>query len=1018
MALFPLHHLAPGGPYLLEVIAPGFMAVKKSNLFVELGDPFMIDLVAETKEVYLGNVTVSNTSWKKTGTESFIDADRMAAIPAAGRQLHDYLRTVPQARLMTGNEGAVSVAGQNNRYNAFYIDGAVSNDVFGLSASGTQGGQAGISPVALEAVNQLQINISPFDVSMGNFTGAGINAVTRSGTNKTEGAVYYYFSNAALVGKTKGMPKESADGFFTRNFGGRMQGALVQNKCFYFVNIDLQKEEHPQHFDFSNYTGNTKTPATLSILANSLQSNYHYDPGSLLNNPKSISAARMTIRFDWNTGNHHKIAFSYRHTDAARVNTNSSTSELLSFSRSGYYLSARTRSASLELKSTAGRNTANQLLITYTRVSDNRDPLEQPFPRVRIQDGNGAIVFGTDASSTTNLLTQGNWTLLDRFMYTKATHRISAGIDCEYNSIYNSFVQNSFGYYTYASIGDFITNDRPSFYQSGYSLRDNPRSEYSLSAARFRTAKASFFLNDRYRPFRSLTLTVGLRIDRYYFLTRPVSHDSFNRFVLPQLSAHWNLEEAQTGHPIIVPATISPRLGFAWQGARRKLTIHGGAGIFTGRIPLAWAGNTYLNNGTGIGGYVAAAAQLNRMRFRADPYRAWKAADLGVPDNRIPIDLITPRLAMPKMIRLLLGLEWQVKNWWFSAAGLLTTQLTEISYRNVNLLPPVDHALGPDNRKVYPIVNNGKIPLLADGSNPYEPVILLGNYTGKKGYSSNYTFSVKTRPEENTRVEMNYYFCRSFAVNDGTSSVSMSQWRFTETVNGRNDISLSRSDFSSGHRVIVLLSRRIPGAGKKITNSVSVLYTGESGQPFSYVYGLSGMVRDDGTQGGNDLIYVPSSRELEASTFLPYASGNQVFTPEQQKQALDKYLEGNAYLRSRRGQYAERNGSRAPFTHIVDLKLKSEWKLKLFRDRYRCQLTLDIYNLGNLLHREWGLRYTRQNDNLPLIRFAGYASETNLTPRYQFDPDLLQSGSFEINDSFTPAYASKWMAQLGIVVIF
>lgn len=1011
--LFDIGNVSPGGPYSIEVLLPGYSVVKRRNLFIQLGDPATIDLIVAPKEIYLGNITVNAGQRSRTAMETFIDADRIAATPAVGRNLHDYLKTVPQAKLIRGNEGAVTIAGQNNRYNAFYIDGAVSNDVFGLSASGTNGGQAGISPVSIEAVNQFQVSVSPFDASMGNFTGAGINAVTRSGTNKTEGAVYYFFSNAALAGKTTG----ETDGFFMKNFGGRLQGALVQNKFFYFINIDLQREEHPQTFDFANYKGNIKTPATLAILANTLRANYHYDPGSFLNNPETIHAARMLLRLDWNAASRHKLSFSYRHTDGAKLNTNSSMPELLHFSRDGYFLSSRTRSGSFEIKSIVGSNSTNQLLLTYTQVNDERAPIGGPFPKVRINDGNGSFIFGTDASSTLNHLTQRNLTLLNKYTHSFNRHRISMGIDGEYNSIYNAFIQNSYGYYIYGSLADFLTNDGPSYYQSGYSLPGNNRDE-NLSAARFRTVKASFFMNDRFKISQSVTLNFGIRFDRYFFLTKAPVDEHFNQDVLPQLGVYWNLQNAYTGARMNVPVAVSPRLGFVLHGPGKRITIHGGAGIFAGRIPLAWPGNAYLNNGTGIGGYVAASQQLNRIRFRPDPYRPWKPAELGVTDNRIPINLTVSKIAMPKILRSLLGLDWHIEEWVLSVAGLFTNNLTEIAYKNINLLPPTAHASGPDNRNVYTLLNNGKIPLLPDGSNPYDHVVLLENYAGKKGHAGSYTFSVKKKTAGDASIEMSYNFCNAFAVNDGTSSVSMSQWRFMETVNGRNDIMLSRSDFSSGHRIIVLLSKQLRSSRKKMINTISIAYTGESGQPFSYVYGLSSMVRDDGTLGGNDLIYIPTRSGLAAMNFLPYATETAVFTPEQQKEALEKYISGNTYLNRHRGEYSERNAGRTPFTHIIDLKIKWEWKVRVRGSPYRFQLTLDVFNAGNLVNRDWGLRYQQQNDNFQVIRFTGYTSESDLVPKYQFDPGILKSSSFSVNDNFNPAYASRWMAQMGIKIIF
>ncbi len=1016
--MFDINQVNSGGPYSIEVFLTGYVTTKNKGLYIQLGEHMRMDLVLAVKEHYLGNVTVATERKGKTGMETWIDKERIDALPSVGNNMHDYLRSVPQVKLIAGNEGAVSVAGQNNRFNSFYIDGAVSNDVFGLSASGTNGGQAGISPLPVDAVNQFQLSVFPFDASLGNFTGAGINAVTRSGTNQTEGAVYYFFSNSFLAGKTPGVAKEEAvrlNGFSKQTIGARLQGAVVKNKFFYFVNMDLQRDEHPQPFDLSTYKGNTKSAREVAILVNTLKANYQYDPGSYLDNPELLRAARMVARFDWNLNSYHKLSFSYRHTDGGRTNTNSSGTDIIHFSNDGYFLSAKTRSASFEIKTVLGNRSSNKLLISYTRVADDRDPLGEAFPRVRINDGNGAIVFGTDISSTLNLLLQHNWTLFDKYNFMLGKHTISIGIDCEYNRIYNSFIQNSFGNYTYSSPTDFFRNNGPSFYQSGYSLRD----DYALSAAKFSTAKTAFFMHDKIRFSPSLTIHYGLRVDQYFFLTKPAVNENINHTVLPQLAQYWNLEGAQSGQRPMIPVSLSPRIGFIFHQPGKKITVRAGFGVFTGRIPLAWPAGAYLNNGINIGGYAAASAQLNKIRFKPNPYAQWNPTVFNLPSNRIPLDLTTAKFSMPKMARLLSGIEMTLKkNWLVTAEILLSKNLTEIAYKNINLLPPNAHAKGPDSRSVYTITNSGRVPILADGSNPYDHIILLGNYAGKKGYAYNYTFSISHQPPGGLHAEASYHFSSSFAVNDGTSSVSVSQWRFMEAVNGRNAISLSRSDFSGGHRIFALLSKRFRHPGKEISTTLSLSYSGQSGQPFSYVYGNASMVRDDGVAGSNDLIYIPTQSDLAGMAFLPYATATAVYTTDQQKEALEKYISGNPYLKTHRGSYAERNAGRTPFSHTFDLKISIEFRIHLPGKYYRLQLTYDLFNAANFLNREWGVKYVQPFDSFGVIRFAGYKSETDLTPQYQLDPGMLHSSSYSINNSLSPAYSSRWMGQAGIKLIF
>ena len=1025
--LFDMSDMSPGGPYTIEVSAIGFVTEKKMGIYLRLGESFLMDFNLADRAIYLGNVTVNSTAKSKqafsvSGIDHIITADKTAILPSVGRTVQDQLRSVPQAKLMNGNEGAVSFAGQNNRFNAFYIDGAVSNDVFGLAASGTNGGQAGISPVPLDAVSQFQIALSPFDATLGNFTGAAINAVTRSGSNQTEGSVYYFFSNATLTGKTPTGPQAAAlkpDGFSMQHFGARMQGAITKNKFFYFINIDLQRNNRPQPFDFGEYRGDTRNKQTVLILANALKANYGYDPGTWLDNAEMLRANRLVARFDWNLSKRKRIAFSYRYTNGEKINTNAGTANAVHFSNDGYTLLTDTHSFSFEMKSRNGKNNGNTFMATCTQVNDNRDPLGKPFPRVRINDGEGAFIFGTDNSSTINFLSQYNWTLTEKYHFFIGRHFVNMGIDLEYSKVFNAFIQNSFGNYTYASISDFLTGKQPSAYQTGFPLRDIVNGDHTASAADFATLKYACFVNDHFRLFKHFEMNIGIRIDEYRFLNKPATDDYTNQVALPRFETYWNLYVARSGLITRVPISLSPRLGFTFIPGRDYFVLSGGIGVFAGRIPLSWPGGAYQNNGLFIGGYTAGAGELNRIRFRPDPFKQWMPGELGVSGNKEPLNLTAAIFSMPKNARIWLSVGSHLdKNLQLTASSMLSKNLNEITYTNINLLPPVGNAVGPDNRFIYSVVNNARIPIEPNGANPFAYAILLSNNKSNTGYSYHHTWSVHYKNSSGFSAECHYHFGKSVILNDGTSSVNLSQWRFIETVNGRNYPTLSTSDFSSGRRIFLLLSRRFQNQSKKINTTISLSYTGESGSPFSYVYGGKSMTRDDGVYGGNDLVYIPSGSDLDKMVFVPFSNGNTSVTALQQKEALGRFIEGDAYLKKHQGNYAERNGNRTPFTHIIDLKINTEITIGLYGKKYRLQISYDVFNLANLLNRKFGRRYLQPNDNFALIQFAGYASENDYTPRYQFNPELLKNPPWIVSNSLSPAFTSRWMGQLGIRITF
>lgn len=1019
---FDINNMNPGGPYTVEVSFVNFANEKKTEIYLSLGESFKLDFAMANKAGNLGEVTVSATrrtteASGKGGAETLIGRDKMANLPTVGRNIYDYLRAVPQAKL-GASEGAVTIAGQNNRYNSFYVDGAVNNDVFGLSASGTNGGQAAIAPISIDAVDQFQVVISPFDASLGNFVGGGINAITRSGTNKTEGSIYYFLQNEQLAGKTPTGLKQNAtrlSDFSKKTYGFRVGGAITKNKLFYFINVDLQRDVRPQPFEFSQYTGNSNL-AAITGLANTLRTNYGYEPGGFLDNTEEVNADRITARLDWNINDRHKLSVSNRYTKGERLNTSSSSSGTINFYNNGFRFPTRTNSTSAELKSLVGKSSSNKLLITFTDVLDDRDPIGQRFPRVRINDGSGAIVFGPDNSSTVNLLTQKNWSLYDEFKFTLGKHALKVGVDYEYNDVYNAFIQNNFGNYTYSNLNDFLTNARPQAYTYGFSNIDDDKGDKTDAAAKFKMAKGSLFINDEIRTSDNFSISLGLRADYYDILSTPREDAYTNNVAIPKFSEYYDLQGARSGVAPKIPLALSPRVGFTYKIPEENLVVRGGMGIFTGRIPLVWPGAIFNNNGIFIGGYSANATQLNTIRFRPDPNNQWSAAEVGAGITKGPLNLTAAEFSVPKLFRTSIAFDKKFGNGWSGTLeGIFSKNINEIYYTNINLLPPVGKSLGAGSRNVYPTANNGRIPLNADGSNPYDNAILLSNNEGPTGYAYNLTASVSKRTRDGFSFDLSYTFGNSTTVNDGTSSVNLSQWRFMETVNGRNFITRSNSDFSAGHRIFAYLSKKFEYANKKLATTVTLVYTGQSGNPLSYVYGVGSMVRDDGTNGTNDLIYIPTKDDLTTMIFLNNTVSGVTYTPDQQRAALERYIESDRYLRNNRGKFAERNGSRLPFTNIIDLKIAQDFNIKVGSKRYQFQLTYDVFNFGNMLNRNWGRTYFQSNDNFQLIQFAGYVNAaTNLTPQYRFNPTLVGRSPWNVSTTTNAAYAARWISQLGL----
>ncbi|MCM5528878.1 carboxypeptidase regulatory-like domain-containing protein [Parasegetibacter sp. NRK P23] len=1010
---YDLANINPGGPYIIEISYVGYEKLVKSDIQLSLGETSKQDATLSNEGSQLSEVIVSssrrNPQGAKGGAETNIGKDKMANLPTVGRNIADYLRYVPQTKIT--NDGGISIAGQNNRFNSFYIDGAVNNDVFGLAASGTNGGQAGIAPISIDAIDQFQVVLSPYDASLGNFTGGGINAITRSGTNKYEGSVYYFFRNQNLSGKTPGIDKSQAvklSNFSNKTYGFRVGGPIIENKLFFFLNGEVQRDERPQPFNFDNYEGSL-TQSDLTNLTNVLKNTYGYDPGGYLDNPEKVTADRIVAKVDWNINAIHRLSASYRMNKGERLNTSRSTNQNINFYNNGYAFPTLSNSGTLELNSRLKAGKSNRLLLTFTNVEDDRGAMGNPFPRVRIRDGSSNLYFGTEEFSTGNLLKQNNYALFDVFKLYAGSHSISIGTDNEFSKSYNVFIRQNYGSYDFPNLSAFLNGGSATTYNRSYSLVDDVTGDNSENAAaKFNTARLAFFVNDEIKVSDNFTLNLGVRADKAYFLTTAKTDKFFNDTALGAISQYYDLKGARSGQINNPKLSINPRIGFVYKINEEDITIRGGLGMFTGRVPLVWPGAIYNNNGVVIGGINA-----SNVAFRPDPFDQYVASDFGQTLN-IPsgeVNIISEDFRMNKVFRTSLAVDKNLgKGWKFTIEGIFTKNINEIDYKSVNILAPTGTSVGADQRNVYPLSGSftARIPMRSNGSNPYTGVYLLSNNDGKKGYAYNFTASIDKSFKNGFALNANYSYGSSTVLNEGTSSQNSSQWRYMETVNGRNFITLSRSDFDQGHRINAFVSKKFSYAMNRLATTISLVYNGQSGSPYSYVMSR-GMVRDLDNAEDNDLIYVP--RNASEITFLQ----NGTLTPQQQWELFNAFIDGDKYLSKRRGQYAERNGARLPFTHVVDLKLQQDFNIKLAGRTYQLQVTYDVFNFTNMINRKWGTVYFANNDNYQLLQFDSYASASNLTPRFKFTPPT-NNRPYTISDGVFNS--SRWTSQLGFRITF
>lgn len=1018
--IYNIANMNPGGPYTVTATFVGFKPITREGLTLSLGETLvenfqLLETSSNLQEVVVATKAVQSSG--KGGAETTIGRDKMANLPTVGRNVSDFLRFVPQAKV-TG-DGGVSLAGQNNRYNSFYIDGAVNNDVFGLAASGTNGGQAGIAPISIDAIDQFQVVLSPYDASLGNFTGGGINAITRSGTNTYTGSVYYFFRNENIAGKTPGVDKSVATGlsdFSNKTIGFRVGGPIIKNKLFFFINGEVQRDKRPQPSDFSTYIGASNKTA-VDGLVNYVKTTYGYDMGGYEDNPETVEANRVAAKIDWNISAKHKLSASYRYNDGFRNNTSRSSNTQINFFNNGYEFPTTTHSGSLELNSKFNNNVNNKLLITLTDVTDDRGAIGSPFPRVTITDGPGRLVFGTEEFSTGNLLKQQNIALFDVFKIYKGKHLISIGTDNEISKSTNVFIRQNYGSYTYADLNSFMTGGLAQNYNVSYSLLDPPGTTGDASvnaAAKFNTLRLGFFIGDEIKVNDKLTVTVGLRADNTKFLTTPKTDQFFNDSALSKYSVHHDMKGARSGQISSPKWSLNPRVGFVYKIPTEGLVIRGGLGLFTGRVPLVWPGGVYNNNGISVGGLFR-----SNVAFRADPFGQYTAADFGVtlPSPSGQIDLIAKDFRMNKVFRVSAAADKQLgKGWKLSFEAIVTKNINEINYDRVDVLPANLKSVGVDVRDVHSLTGSNAtvIATRSNGTTPYSGVYLLSNRTGKKGYSYSFTTSIDKSWNNNWAFNANYSYGNSIVINEGTSSQNNSQWRFMESVNGRNNIGLSTSDFDPAHRINAYVAKKFTYMRKMLATTISLVYNGQSGNPYSYVLNR-GMIRDLDNNETNDLMFIPTTAQLQTMTFLTNTTGGVTYTPQQQRDLLDAFIAGDKYLSKNRGKYAERNGARTPFTHIVDLKIQQDLNVKLGGKTYQLQISYDIFNFTNMLSRTAGRQYFATNDQFTILDMASYVSATNLTPQYRFTP-VANNRPYNISDGVFNS--SRWTSQLGIRLSF
>jgi hypothetical protein len=1012
---YRLPNLNVGGPYKLTISYVGYQNFEQDNIYLVLGQIHRYnaklsetalqligaEIIGERESIFDGN---------RTGAQTYIGEDNISKIPSVGRNITDFTRLTPQARV--NGDGALEIAGMNNRYNAIFIDGAVNNDVYGLAASGTNGGQIGISPFSMDIIDQFTISVAPYDIKLGGFAGGGINAVTRRGTNEFSGSAYYYLRNQAIAGKTPTDNPEvdriKLSDFSSSTYGIRLGGPIIKDKVFFFANAEIQKDATPQPFDFSKYTGSL-TREDLQSLTSFVNSEYGYDPGSFEGADRTLDGLKLFGRLDWNISKNHKLMLRHQYTYGRAVIPGYPSSTSLYLSNAGQDFTSKTNSTALELKSTFENKYSNDLILGLTFVKDDRDPMGDNFPFVRIKDGNASVYFGSEEFSTANILNQDIITLTDNFEIYKGTHTFTIGTHNEFYHFYNLFVRQNFGSYQFDSLSVFLNGGPAYQYDRTFSLMDNVTGDGSKAAADFNAIQLGFYGQWENQWSENFKTTVGLRFDIPMYLDQPPVNNNFNDTIVPLIeAAGYDMKDAKTGQMPSMQLMISPRIGFNWDvKGNQKTQVRGGGGIFTSRIPFVWPGGSYTNNGVTTGGMrlLLDPEDIDQRLYFNSVWDNQPSLPPGTPSGQV--DLFEKKFKFPQVFRASLAVDqklpWSIIG---TAEFIYTKTLNNIMYHNYRYIKSGKTLTGTgDNRPLWTKINLGS---LYKGYTDF----IFGDNTNK-GYTYYITFKLQKNEFHGFSGMLSYTYGMGKSMNDGLSSQNSSQWR-VPNVRGKNDLDLGISDFSMGSRVTAFLSYKIDYI-KHMATTIGIYYNGQYGQRYAYGY-ADGSTKYLGEDNQSlELIYVPKDQN-DINLIDIVKNGEIVLSKEQQWEDLNNFIENDEYLKTRRGQYAERNSSHTPFENIVDLHFAQDFYITTKGgNKNTLQVTFDIFNLTNLLNKDWGRRYyvSGYYNNYPLIKFEGF-QEDGTTPNFTFTKP--KGDVWSIDDS--GQFSSRWQGQIGIRYIF
>ncbi|MBM3907794.1 MAG: TonB-dependent receptor [Gemmatimonadetes bacterium] len=925
-----------GSGYSVTVRRIGYTPVTRENVNVSIGQVARVDVTISQAATQLAAVTVSTEidpviASSKTGTGSTVSDSALIRLPSLGRNFTDFVSLTPQV----SNSGpGLSGGGTNNRYNSIQIDGSTESDMFGLGSTGQPGGQARGKSIGLESVKQYQVLLSPYDVRYGNFAGALINAVTKSGTNDWKGSAYWYFRDQEM---TRSQPY--LFDFRQTQTGMSLGGPIIKDRLHFFINPEIQSQKAPASGPYIGLAGATNMPTMADIdRFNAIASQYGLPTSSGGPRVNENPLTNLFVRFDIQ-GLPFNSSLVLRHNYGKAQDDNfgrSFTGSTFALLNNAYAFRSDKGATVAQLRSAFSNGWYNELFAGLTRIRDRRRPEVGGIPQFQARSTTGFdIVAGAERFSHGNELDQDILEITNNLQIPVGTHRFTVGATYSTYKVRNLFAQSIFGVWNFNSLDDFAAGNTNQY------IIGVPLPAGTDGAVRFNAALLGAYVQDEFNVTPTLTVTAGVRMDMPTFNDKPPT----NPTIVSQFGR--NTADIPTGN-----LTISPRLGFNWDvTGDQKNQLRGGVGVFAGRPAYVWLSNAFQNSGVSgvalLTCNTTAAPKLSTANV-ATPPQACVTGSTAALSATAQVDLLNQDLKFPQNLRANLAYDREIFDGIVATfEAMYTKGLNTLFYQNIALGAPL--GTDPKGRLMYgtaPLTPNLKFT----GRN-----LVLDVSNQNKDYSYQLTAGLQRRWRNNWEGKVFYTFSKAMDIQSLGSSTAFSQYRFGRSAGyyPQEDTRLTKSMFEQPHRLVADVSY----AFQKTGTDLSLIYIGESGMPFHYLVGgsSSGDVNGDGI--GNDLIYIPKNVTDQNEIIFTQSGAN---TPEVQAAAFEKFITNNKCLNDQRGKIMARHSCEEPFRTFINLTARQSLGKMGLANGLRAPalnnmtVQFDIFNLPNFLNKNWG----------------------------------------------------------------